>query len=87
MNDLLKQFQQSGQGDVANSWIGTGPNKAISPADSGEGARQRTDQGADGAGRNSSRDQLLAGLSEQLPELIDKLTPNGRLPTAQELSH
>ena len=33
LNELLKQFQQSGQGDVAKSWVGTGPNKSISPND------------------------------------------------------
>ena len=33
LNDLLKQFQQNGHGDVASSWIGSGPNKAISPND------------------------------------------------------
>ena len=27
LNELLKQFQQSGQGDVAKSWVGTGPNR------------------------------------------------------------
>ena len=33
LNDVLKQLQQAGQGDVAKSWVGTGPNKAISPDD------------------------------------------------------
>jgi uncharacterized protein YidB (DUF937 family) len=33
-----------------------------------------------------SRDELLEGLSQNLPDLIDKLTPNGRLPTAEEAS-
>ena len=33
-----------------------------------------------------SRDELIAGLSQQLPELINQLTPNGRLPTEQEAS-
>src|SRR5438093_7050261 len=33
LNDLLKQFQQSGQSDAADSWVGTGPNKRISPND------------------------------------------------------
>ena len=33
LNDLLKQFQQSGQSDVAQSWVNTGPNKEISPND------------------------------------------------------
>jgi uncharacterized protein YidB (DUF937 family) len=34
----------------------------------------------------SSVDDLLAGLSQDLPDLIDQLTPNGRLPTGQEAS-
>jgi hypothetical protein len=33
-----------------------------------------------------SRDELIAGLSQQLPELINQLTPNGRLPTEHEVS-
>ena len=33
LGDLLKQFQQSGHGDTANSWVGPGPNKQISPGD------------------------------------------------------
>ena len=83
LNDLLKQFQQSGQGAVAQSWIGSGPNKAISPNDlaSALGAdRISTLMAQSGL----SRDDLLNGLSQQLPEVIDQLTPNGRLPTEQE---
>jgi uncharacterized protein YidB (DUF937 family) len=34
-----------------------------------------------------SRDELLQALSQHLPQLVDELTPNGRLPTAQEASH
>ena len=33
LGDLLKQFQQSGQGETANSWVSPGPNKQISPGD------------------------------------------------------
>ena len=33
-----------------------------------------------------SRDELIAGLSQVLPEVVDKLTPQGRVPTEQELS-
>ena len=83
LNDLLKQFQQNGQGDVAKSWIGPGANKAISPNDlaSALGAdRISTLAGFSGM----SRDDLLNGLSQQLPEVIDRLTPDGRLPTEQE---
>jgi len=83
LNDLLKQFQQNGQGEVAQSWIGRGPNKAISPNDlaSALGA-DRINTLASISGM--SRDDLLNGLSQQLPDVVDQLTPDGRLPTEQE---
>ena len=83
LNDLLKQFQQNGQGEVAKSWIGPGPNKAISPNDlaTALGAdRVNTLAGFSGM----SRDDLLNGLSQELPDVVDQLTPDGRLPTEQE---
>ena len=86
LGDLLKQFQQNGMGDTANSWVGTGPNKTISASDL-EKVLDNDQVKAIMAQTGISRDELMKGLSEQLPELIDKLTPNGRLPTAQELSH
>lgn len=83
LNDLLKQFQQNGHGEVAQSWIGSGPNKTISP-DNLEDAI-----GADRINTLSSlsgmsREDLLNGLSQQLPDVVDQLTPDGRLPTDQE---
>jgi uncharacterized protein YidB (DUF937 family) len=86
LNDVLKQFQQAGHGDAVNSWVGAGPNKAIAPNDLA---------GALGADRiNSlttltgmSRDDLLKGLSQLLPGVVDQLTPNGRVPTPQEAGH
>ncbi|HEY2211824.1 MAG TPA: YidB family protein [Bradyrhizobium sp.] len=85
LGELLKQFQQNGQGDTANSWVGPGPNKQISPGDlaSALGADQ-IDTLASQSGL--SRDELLTGLSRHLPEVIDHLTPEGRLPTESELS-
>jgi uncharacterized protein YidB (DUF937 family) len=83
LGDLLKQFQQKGLGDEAHSWVGTGPNKGISPrdlesalgADTLNNLSQHTGMG---------RDALLDGLSRQLPRFVDQLTPNGRLPTSDE---
>ena len=85
LGDLLKQFQQSGQGEAANSWVGTGPNKQISPGDLANalGADQ-IDSLVSQSGL--SRDELLAGLSQHLPDVINHLTPDGRLPTENELS-
>jgi uncharacterized protein YidB (DUF937 family) len=85
LNDLLKQFQQNGQGEVARSWIGSGPNKQISPNDLANAlGADRINTLASFSGM--SRDDLLNGLSKQLPDVVDQLTPDGRLPTEQEAS-
>ena len=55
LNDLLKQFQQAGHGDVAKSWVGTGPNKTISPDDLAKRSRRRPDQRVVGAFRIVAR--------------------------------
>ena len=69
----------------ANSWVGNGPNKPISPNDlaSALGADQ-IDQLSAQSGL--SRDELLQGLSQYLPDAINHLTPDGRLPDENELS-
>jgi uncharacterized protein YidB (DUF937 family) len=85
LRDLLNQFQQNGQGEVADSWVGKGPNKQISPDDLGRalGADQLN---ALSTQSGLSRDELLTSLSQHLPKVIDHLTPDGRLPTESELS-
>jgi uncharacterized protein YidB (DUF937 family) len=86
LNDLLKQFQQKGLGGVANSWVGSGPNQAISASDlAGALDPEQIDLLAKHTGL--SRDELLQILSQHLPAAIDKLTPHGRPPTADEVAH
>jgi uncharacterized protein YidB (DUF937 family) len=85
LGDLLKQFEQSGHGDAARSWVGTGPNKQISPADIEKAlGPEKVNMLAEQAG--VSKIDLLSGLSDQLPELVDQLTPHGRMPTETEAS-
>lgn len=84
LNDLLKQFQQSGQSETVNSWVGTGPNKQISPNDLG-GALGSDKINALVEQTGMSRDELLRGLSQYLPQVVDQLTPHGRVPTEQEV--
>jgi uncharacterized protein YidB (DUF937 family) len=85
LGDLLNQFQQSGHGDAANSWVSPGPNKQISPGDlaSALGADQINTLASQ---TGMSRDELLAGLSQHLPDVINQLTPHGRLPNENEVS-
>jgi len=85
LNDLLKQLQESGHSETANSWVGSGPNKDIAPNDLANAL------GADKinaliAQSGMSRDDLLHGLSQYLPQVVDQLTPQGRVPTEQEAS-
>jgi uncharacterized protein YidB (DUF937 family) len=85
LGDLLKQLQQNGHGETANSWVSPGPNKQIAPNDlaSALGADQINNLMSQSG---LSRDELLSGLSQHLPDVINHLTPDGRLPTENELS-
>lgn len=85
LNDLLKQFQQAGQGSAMSSWVGHGPNASVSPGDLAkvlDSDQIKTLMAQAGL----SRDDVLAALSEHLPNLVNELTPNGRLPSEQEVS-
>src|SRR6516164_2493689 len=80
LGGLLKQLQESGQGDVARSWVGTGPNKAISQRDLANALGTDT-LNALSEETGMDRGALLSGLSQHLPRFVDQLTPDGRLPT------
>ncbi len=83
LGDLVKQFQKAGKGELADSWVGTGQNKALPATDL---ADVLTPEQIDFlmARTGMSREELLAGLSQQLPEVVDRLTPQGRLPSPQD---
>lgn len=85
LNDLLRQFTEAGHGQAAQSWVGNGPNQPISTDDLAKalGADQISTLMAHSG---LSREDLLAGLSQHLPEVVDQLTPDGRLPSADEVS-
>lgn len=86
LGDLLKQFQDNGHGETASSWVSPGANKSINPNDlaSALGADQIN---AAMSQSGLSREELLQGLSQFLPEAVNKLTPDGRLPTEHEASN
>jgi uncharacterized protein YidB (DUF937 family) len=83
LGNLIKDLQANGLGHAAQSWVGTGTNQEVAPGDL-ESAVGTDTLDALTKQTGMSRDDLLAGLSQQLPGLVDKLTPHGRLPTEEE---
>ena len=83
LGGLLKQLQESGQGDVAKSWVGKGPNKQIAEGDLADALGGNT---LNELSRQTGMDHgdLLSGLSQYLPHFVDQLTPDGRVPTEDE---
>ena len=76
---LVEQFQKAGMGDLINSWIGTGANKTITPEQVQQGlGHEKLKEIAEQAG--CSGEEASTGLAALLPELIDKLTPEGSVP-------
>jgi uncharacterized protein YidB (DUF937 family) len=79
LKELVDRFNANGQSDAVNSWVGTGPNKELSPdqmksaigPDVLEALSQQT---------GLSQQELLTRLTRALPEAVDKYTPEGRLP-------
>ena len=85
LRNLINDMQQNGHGAAAQSWVGNGANQAIAPADLAK-ALGSEDVDAIAKQTGMSRDQLLAQLSQHLPEFVNQLTPDGRLPTDHEAS-
>ncbi len=84
LGGLLERLQNAGHADTANSWVGTGPNTPIQPSQLGSALGQTT---ISDLARQSgmSEQELLAQLSRVLPGVVDRLTPNGRVPTLAEI--
>ncbi len=81
----MERFHQNGHGEVANSWVRQGPNQPVEPhqleraigPDVLETLSQQT---------GLSREELLSRLSRELPDAVDKYTPEGRLPGPNDFS-
>ena len=83
LGNLIKELDQRGYGKAAQSWVGSGPNQQLAPNDVANALGSDTlDELAQQTGM--SRDELVSGLSQFLPQLVDQLTPHGRLPTEEE---
>jgi uncharacterized protein YidB (DUF937 family) len=83
LGGLIKDLQNTGQGQAAQSWVGNGTNQPISPG-SLEAALGGDTLDALAKQTGMDRASLLDGLSQHLPGVVDHLTPDGRLPNADE---
>jgi len=80
LRDLVERFRQAGHGETADSWVAHGPNQAVAPdqlesaigADTLEALTKQT---------GLSREEILSRLTRELPNAVDKYTPEGQLPT------
>lgn len=85
LGELVEEFRKKGLGGVVDSWIDPGANKSVQTkevsdaldSDMIDELTQRT---------GLSRDQVLDGLAKVLPGAVDRLTPDGHVPSRQDLS-
>lgn len=79
LGEMLQRFQQNGQGAAAQSWVNQGANEPIAPQQLEQAIGSDT-LAALAKSTGLSREELLARLSRNLPEAIDRYTPDGRVP-------
>ncbi len=84
LSRLLDQFKSAGLGEKAASWVGTGENHPLTP-DEVEKAigTERINEMSKKTGQ--SAESVKTGLSSLIPNLVNKLTPDGKLPNPSEL--
>jgi len=80
LDELMERFKQSGQSETAESWVNTGPNR---PCTADQLERAIGPEVLDTLSKQTglSRDELVTRLCRELPDAVDKYTPQGRLPT------
>ena len=84
LSNIIGKLSQGGAAPQVNSWVGPGSNQPIQPGQLGGALGDQTINDLI-AKTGLTKEQLLAGLSTVLPQLINNMTPKGRLPTLAEL--
>jgi uncharacterized protein YidB (DUF937 family) len=78
---VVSEFEKSGLGATVKSWVGTGPNQAISPDEVhkvlGSDLLEQLSKKS-----GLSVQELAQKLSQVLPQAVDTLTPGGAIPKA-----
>jgi uncharacterized protein YidB (DUF937 family) len=84
LGGLLEQLQRAGLGRQAQSWVSAGPNDAISAADV-ESLFGTGGIGEIARAAGLTEQETALGLSQLLPEVVDRVTPEGRVPEENSL--
>lgn len=79
LNEVLGRFRDAGSGDTVDSWVKTGPSQSIQPHEVEAAIDPET---LDGLARQTglTREELLRRLANELPEAVDQMTPDGKVP-------
>lgn len=86
LGGFLDKLRKGGLGEAADSWVSTGPNKPVEPAKLGPAIGKMTiSEIAQKAG--TTEEDIMEILTQVLPELVNNLTPNGRVPTHEEVKN
>ena len=84
LSDLIGKLTAGGAAPQVNSWIGPGQNQPIQPGQLG-GALGQNVLNELSQRTGMSQQELLSQLATVLPQIINHLTPNGRMPTLADL--
>ena len=79
LGGLLGQLRQAGLGPHVDSWVGTGRNEPVSPAQLNDALGERQVNSWAGEAGMQPHD-FLSRLSQHLPNAVDRLTPDARVP-------
>lgn len=79
LKGLVNSFKEKGMGDLVSSWIGSGENSKIS-ADQIQKVLGKTNLEGMASKLGVSYEDISNKVSEYLPQIIDKLTPDGKIP-------
>ena len=81
LGDVLDRFRKSGAGEKVDSWVRTGPNEPIGTQEVESAIDEETLYSLSQQ-TGLSRAELIARITQALPEAVDKMTPNGEMPSA-----
>lgn len=79
LGEILDRFRGAGAGSKVDSWVGTGPNQPIQPSDV-EAAIDEDTLTSLSMQTGLSREDLISRITRDLPEAVNKMTPDGKLP-------